>query len=108
MCSSTVCEDHHFKDEFLYYRFKNDEKPTKNALGRLKKSKRPGSGTLSTGEGNERTSVASFDSSIYAGDNLLTAGSSSNTPPPDDDDEWVFMSIARNTALNSQPVFAHL
>ena len=23
----TVCDDHHFKDEFLFYRFKNDEKP---------------------------------------------------------------------------------
>ena len=24
----TVCDDHHFKDEYLFYRFKNDEKPS--------------------------------------------------------------------------------
>ena len=98
MCLPTVCEDHHFKDEFLYYRFKNDEKPSKNALGRLKKSKRPGSATLSSSDANERTSVASFDSAIYAGDNHLSAGSS-NTPPPDDDDEWVVLKLLRETQL---------
>ena len=85
MCLPTVCDDHHFKDEFLYYRFKNDEKPTKNSLGRLKKSKHGGSMSISHSDKNERTSVASFDSSIYSGDNQLSA--SSNTPPPDDDDE---------------------
>ena len=85
MCLPTVCEDHHFKDEFLYYRFKNDEKPSKNSLSRLKKSKRTGSPSLTPSDGSERVSVASFDSSIYSGDNQLSA--SSNTPPPDDDDE---------------------
>ena len=65
----TVCDDHHFKDEHLFYRFKNDEKQKpsprlKDRLGSKKNSKKfDDSG--STGDSNEnRASGSSWDSSF--------------------------------------------
>ena len=67
--SSTVCDDHHFKDEYLFYRFKNDEKGKglnlRDRLNSKKGSKRNRSDddTSSIGDGSDhRASSSSFDS----------------------------------------------
>ena len=67
--SYTVCDDHHFKDEYLFYRFKNDEKGKglnlRDRLNSKKGSKRNRSDddTSSIGDGSDhRASGSSFDS----------------------------------------------
>ena len=68
----TVCDDHHFKDEFLFFRFKNDDKgksPRLRArLGLIKgSSRRSNKEDDDTGSshssGENRASGASWDSS---------------------------------------------
>ena len=70
----TVCDDHHFKDEQLFYRFKNDEKGKglnlRDRLNSKKGSKRNRSDddTSSIGEGSDRrASGSSFDSGSVGG-----------------------------------------
>ena len=65
----TVCDDHHFKDEYLFFRFKNDDKGKglnlRDRLNSKKGSKRNRSDddTSSIGDGSDhRASGSSFDS----------------------------------------------
>ena len=61
----SVCDDHHFKDEYLFYRFKNDEKP-KSPKVRSASRKKVGTGTEDSGSYGEptenRTSGNSWES----------------------------------------------
>lgn len=68
-----VCDDHHFKDEHLFYRFKNDEKGKglnlRDRLNSKKSSKRNRSDddTSSVGEASDhRASGSSFESQVSA------------------------------------------
>ena len=61
-------DDHHFKDEFLFYRFKNDDKQKspkfRERLALRKSSKRQNDETGSQGDPSEnRASGGSWDSS---------------------------------------------
>ena len=71
---SPVCDDHHFKDETLFYRFKNDEKTKQSPRTRDRFSSKKGSkrsqqsqgdeDSGSTGDSNDhRESGGSWDSS---------------------------------------------
>ena len=67
-----VCDDHHFKDEGLFYRFKNDEKVKSPRLrDRLSSKKGPRyyrEDTGSTGDSNNhRESGGSWDSGSTGG-----------------------------------------
>lgn len=85
----TVCDDHHFKDEMLFYRFKNDDKTRhsprlRDRLNSKKGSKKAGKeeDAGSTGDSNDRReSGGSWDSS----------SDHSHTPHRDTPelDEWV-------------------
>ena len=87
-----VCDDHHFKDEYLFFRFRNDE-PAKRKQGTTKGKKRMGSllnsssvasdDVSSIGEGDYRYSVASYDSSNNSTENLPNE---SDTPPENDEE----------------------
>lgn len=66
----SVCDDHHFKDEFLYYRFKNDEKTKTSVRDRLSSSHKSKSKHKHLGEedsgstgDDHRESGGSWDSS---------------------------------------------
>lgn len=95
---STVCDDHHFKDEFLYFRFRNDE-PSKRKTAGNKIKKRVGSllggtstatseDTSSIGEPDYRLSTTSYDSSQNSSESINNTGmSSSATPPLEEDNE---------------------
>ena len=83
-----MCDDHHFKDEYLYYRFKNDDQSKRQKIfGRSKK--RTGSVLSTTGGSDDSISNysehrESFGSYEESGENL-TSGDSSNTPPDNDE-----------------------
>ena len=70
----TVCDDHHFKDEYLFYRFKNDEKGKglnlRDRLNSKKTSRRNRSDDdiSSVGDSSDhRASGSSFDSVSVGG-----------------------------------------
>lgn len=91
----TVCDDHHFKDEFLYFRFRNDE-PSKRKTAGNKIKKRVGSllatsstseDTGSVGEPDNRLSMTSYDSSQNSSESINNTGVSSTTPPLEEEDD---------------------
>ncbi len=92
--SILVCDDHHFKDEGLFFRFKNDDKSKSPKLrdrlnskkGSKYKDRRGEEDTGSTGDHNEhRESGGSWDSS---------SASDSHTPHGTPDlDEYVMLFV---------------
>lgn len=78
-----MCDDHHFKDEHLFFRFKNDEKGKglnlRDRLNSKKSSKRsrPDDDTNSVGDSSDhRASGSSFES--------VSVGGGSHSPDQDE------------------------
>ncbi|XP_019854510.1 PREDICTED: DEP domain-containing mTOR-interacting protein-like [Amphimedon queenslandica] len=90
-----VCDDHHFKDEYLFFRFKNDDPKSQKTFGKRvgvakSRGKRLGS-MISSEQGSEnRNSDISFESSS-ASDQYMSGGS---TSPQENDDEYIAMQSA--------------
>lgn len=83
-----VCDDHHFKDEYLFFRFKNDDPKSQKSFGKRvgvakSRGKRLGSMILSEQSSENRNSDISFESSS-ASDQYMSGGS---TSPHENDDE---------------------
>ena len=83
-----VCDDHHFKDEFLFYRFNNDEKPSYRSPTLKRDSQKHSRKNRGRGDGGEGGggNGGSDDSGNYneSSENQHSDGSvgSRDTPTP--------------------------
>jgi hypothetical protein len=82
-----VCDDHHFKDEYLFFRFKNDE-PRQKTFGKR----------IGVNKGKRGNSTISVDDSQF--ENRHSGGSSesnenyTSVPSENDDDNYISMQSA--------------
>ena len=82
-----MCDDHHFKDEYLFFRFKNDD-PRKKSFGkRIGVSRGKKGSIISSEDGHSRTSENRHSDGSYSSSNTSDHLGVSGTPPPDPEDE---------------------
>ena len=73
--SPSVCDDHHFKDEFLFFRFKNDENSGKTFGRRLGVGSKKGKGKRSSSNLSPHGQGGSGDDISVGRDSLASSES---------------------------------
>ena len=93
-----VCDDHHFKDEYLFFRFKNDEPPKRKSGSKIKKR---GSSVVSTSQ-DDNSSIGDSDNNRFSAGSYESSNTSENMPsggsntPPENEDDYIHMQSAGN------------
>jgi hypothetical protein len=82
-----VCDDHHFKDEFLFFRFKNDDKPRSPLPKKNSRRNTKGGG----GNSDDSGSVGEPSDNRQSGSSWGSGEDSTGQPPKQEIDEYVHM-----------------